>query len=464
MASRQEINFNQCYEYSITLCATTYVLPAYEIQGGIYSLFLLNKPIDPENEECLAELDWNLELVYQVNYPSSGDTSWVLRDDSNTILAYIDATDPNVLPTAPYASEWSIVEGTDGALIVDFSIASVSCPLTSCSCSISVVTDILGEAGYYTITLDGYPVGTFNGKTIYRIYDTDYGDLAVYWDSIENRWAIDDWDTFLSGRPSPVYLVSSSDCPDGVYTNNPEYEGDIPIENVVVSINNCYTYPNIDDYCCVSIGFSNGIDVIQYNVTLEIEYWGGIGDIPTYSFTMNNQDYGIIFNSLTNRWEILNKDASQLIAYSTTLSDVCPISSFSDWVITEEGYDQIGDIGGGLVELPPPTPIPLYDSLYIYSCNEDVDVPESGNAGEESCEPYEPCRNKNLLSKSAMELSKDIASLSKRQVFGFKCDDAWENIFMRSLIIDALSCSPYGTYSEEVEQCLIGKLTDKCNC
>lgn len=106
-----------------------------------------------------------------------------------------------------------------------------------------------------------------------------------------------------------------------------------------------------------------------------------------------------------------------------------------------------------------------YNSITSESCPEfgDLDIPDIYEP-EEDCSPYEICRNKNLLSKSAMALSKDIASISKREVFGFKCKDAWENIFMRSLIIDALNCAPYGTYSEDEERCLIGKLTDKCNC
>ena len=76
----------------------------------------------------------------------------------------------------------------------------------------------------------------------------------------------------------------------------------------------------------------------------------------------------------------------------------------------------------------------------------------------------EACRNKNLFNKHKRMLAEDIASISKKEIFGFKCGDAWENIFMRNMIIHALSCMPTGVLSIEKENCLIGKLTDKCNC
>jgi len=76
----------------------------------------------------------------------------------------------------------------------------------------------------------------------------------------------------------------------------------------------------------------------------------------------------------------------------------------------------------------------------------------------------EACRNKNLFNKHKRMLAEDIAGISKKEIFGFKCGDAWENIFMRNMIIHALSCMPTGVLSIEKEKCLIGKLTDKCNC
>lgn len=205
----------------------------------------------------------------------------------------------------------------------------------------------------------------------------------------------------------------------------------------------------IDQYCCANIAFYGGDEVVQISMSLE-----DIGTIPTYLFSWDSSDFFIIYNLINQSWELwLDGEPQIMLGFSipNSLSDLCPESIFGDWFITATGYAQIAKIENS-------------DAFTIYRCDEEVYIPEYGNVDEENCEAYAPCRNKNLLSKSSMALSKDIASLSKREVFGFKCDDAWENIFMRSLIIDALSCLPYGTYSEEEEQCLIGKLTDKCNC
>jgi len=148
--------------------------------------------------------------------------------------------------------------------------------------------------------------------------------------------------------------------------------------------------------------------------------------------------YTISYNELTSAWEMY--DGLTLIAFYNTSNSYCPEAPEDDWDIVLGRFKFI---------------------LYAKECNpNNNDIP--ADVDPINCDV--PCTNGNLLKKQKASLSNDIADISKREVFGLKCNDNWENIFMRSLIIDALSCLPYGFYSKDEEQCLIGNLTDKCNC
>ena len=58
-----------------------------------------------------------------------------------------------------------------------------------------------------------------------------------------------------------------------------------------------------------------------------------------------------------------------------------------------------------------------------------------------------------------------FANIKTAEVYGLKeCNDGWENIYKKYLIIKALECCPYDEYSLDDEKCLIGHLTDNCNC
>jgi hypothetical protein len=200
--------------------------------------------------------------------------------------------------------------------------------------------------------------------------------------------------------------------------------------------------------CCINILFIISDDGFNVSTEFSLDESGN----PVYEFVVGDYTYFITYNPVLSRWEMyVVEEEPLLIFYSTgEVTSECPYpSSYEDWV-----------------KLAPPgqaSPTKIEFVIYTVDCQE-VTPEVFENEQEENCEPYAPCKNKNLLSKSAVQLSKDIASISKQEVFGFNCEDAWNNIFMRSLIIDALNCLPYGTYSQEVEQCLIGKLTDKCNC
>lgn len=128
---------------------------------------------------------------------------------------------------------------------------------------------------------------------------------------------------------------------------------------------------------------------------------------------------------------------------------VCPLSSTSDWA-----------------QISPTSPIDL-DSVYIspIDCTEpDIDIPDLDIPDPNCNEPFS-CKFVNLLKKQRASLAVDVAGNSNYEVFGLKgCEENWNNLFMRSLIIDALECVPQAVYSEATENCLINKLTETCNC
>lgn len=447
-----------CYEFTVTICGSTYTTPAYQIPVKPFGDGLLIPAIYDEENECLSQINFPLIIRFIPNFEPAGEIDcWVMYDSDGNPLFYIESVDQNTIPTDPYSSwtelsTWDELPNLSFGLITDFSIEQVACPVVSCNCDIVVALQDDESPDFYTASI----VGFINGRPIYKI-DTLGGDYAIYWSSVENRWNFDFYgNLYANPEMNPLaFLEDDADCPSGLW----EINLGVPVRNPIVYLAsftaNCdgggggdYVYPPIEDYCCVYVSLLIDGELAQFTTTIEYIEWGEEGELPTYVLQpeLAGGSIYIKYNPVTQSWELWSQ-SKVLAVISTTfpgqISDICPVSSANDWIQFPENELLL---------------------LGINPCPEDVYVPEIGNAGEEICEPYAPCRNKNLLSKSAVQLSKDIASISKREVFGFNCEDAWNNIFMRSLIIDALNCLPYGTYSQEVEQCLIGKLTDKCNC
>lgn len=168
-----------------------------------------------------------------------------------------------------------------------------------------------------------------------------------------------------------------------------------------------------------------------------------------YSFIVGKDKYIILWsNDDSGQWQITDIDG--VVLYYLPSEYVCPVSSLGDWFMTPEGAESFTLI-----------------SLFISetSCSDPViDIPTEGNHIL-NCDEYFSCKFVNLIKKQKAVLSNDISKIKNYQVFDLKgCNDKWENIFMKHLIIDALKCSPYGVYSEDTENCLINKLTENCNC
>lgn len=168
-----------------------------------------------------------------------------------------------------------------------------------------------------------------------------------------------------------------------------------------------------------------------------------------YVFNIEKDGYIISWsNDDSGQWQIT--DINGVVLYYLPSEYVCPVSSLGDWSMTPEGGDYFPIV-----------------SLFISetACSDpEIDIPTEGNHIL-NCDEYFSCKFVNLLKKQKAVLSDDISKIKNHQVFGLKgCNEKWENIFMRHLIMDALKCSPYGVYSEDTENCLINRLTENCNC
>jgi len=141
-----------------------------------------------------------------------------------------------------------------------------------------------------------------------------------------------------------------------------------------------------------------------------------------------------------NAWYIKDEITGVILYYLPLGDDGCPVSEFTDWIPT--------GLGNGSLVL---------NDLKITK-RDCYDTPEK-------CYEAFSCKFTNLIKKNKLQLSLDIASNRNHEMFGLKgCEENWNNIFMRYLIMDVLECSPYGFYSESTENCLINKLSENCNC
>jgi len=144
---------------------------------------------------------------------------------------------------------------------------------------------------------------------------------------------------------------------------------------------------------------------------------------------------------------ILEDKSTNTVYYYFPSENVCPVSTLEDWEPTEAAF-----------------PI-TYLYISATACeNPEIDIPTIEVPNPNCNEPI-PCKYINLLKKQKAALALDVAANKPYEVLGLKgCEENWNNLLMRHLIIDALKCVPQGVYSEATENCLINKLTETCNC
>jgi len=146
------------------------------------------------------------------------------------------------------------------------------------------------------------------------------------------------------------------------------------------------------------------------------------------------------------QWIMEDKDTNVLYYYFPS-EYVCPASTLENWEPTEAAF-----------------PLSMF-YLSATACeNPEIDIP-SIEVPNPNCNEPIPCKYINLLKKQKAALALDVAANKPYEVLGLKgCEENWNNLLMRHLIIDALKCVPQGVYSEATENCLINKLTETCNC
>lgn len=206
------------------------------------------------------------------------------------------------------------------------------------------------------------------------------------------------------------------------------------------------------DNCCLNI--LTEYNEVKFNIAMTLDSESGVYSFTLYDNISGSVDVIMYYSESAGSWYISNQSNPNIVYYYFDSEYVCPLNSVhskigeTDWIAQEELPINIGDFDNFVIY-----PVPCSTSGAV--------IPETVDPVE--CDPV-PCKYTHLLKKQKSSLSKDIAKISKREVFGLDCGGDWESLFKRSLIIDALSCIPYGVLSNEQEQCLIGKLNEKCNC
>ena len=207
------------------------------------------------------------------------------------------------------------------------------------------------------------------------------------------------------------------------------------------------------DNCCLNI--LTEYDGVKYNIAMILNSESGQYHFTLYDSTSESIYVDVImyYSEGAGSWYIANESNPSIVYYYFDSEYVCPSNSIyfkvgdTNWIAQEELPINIGD----------------FDNFVMYPipCEEESVTPPAPVV--EECIQL-PCRNTNLIKKQKASLSTDIAKVSKQDMYGFDCQEAWDNIFMRTLIIDVVNCMPYDFFTQDEERCLIGKLTDKCNC
>jgi len=309
-----------------------------------------------------------------------------------------------------------------------------------CNSVVSVSYLVLDESPVQVAPFVPLVAGMENGKPYYTWTDATTGySIKMYWSAINLRWEIA-YSPFGVAQTLAFLNLPETDCPGIIGSNGWTY-----IDGKIINILTILAAPLIpvddDTSCCINIQFTTREgDTINLACTKVFP----LTFPASYAIDFDSIDPGVtlLLSIVDGVWQMADMSNPSIVYFVSNISFDCPESIYSEsWVNVSR----------------------LIADFIIYRIECDInnnDIP----ADVEPINCDIPCTNGNLLKKQKASLANDIADISKREVFGLKCNDNWENIFMRSLIIDALSCLPYGIYSKDEEQCLIGNLTDNCNC
>ena len=273
-----------------------------------------------------------------------------------------------------------------------------------------------------TLNFNQYEIAEFPGYAFTATDPETEIVYTIYWDVEVNSWVLSN-----SANEDKLELFGGAvdECPYGRFLGE--------VIGLYVIVSECVE--NVDLPCeCIRLNvYSSDSQVYQFQLN-QLGYYNGF---YYWSYTIEEETYFIWFDTISSSWILSDALGSSDGFLAELTFDGCP---FGNWT----------------------TYSPKIASIISFECTSEPEPPVE--VIEENCNPYEICKYDNLLKRNRVSLSKDIASISKREVYGFNCGDAWQNIFTKSMVIDALSCLPYGVYTEDEERCLIEKLNDKCNC
>ena len=156
---------------------------------------------------------------------------------------------------------------------------------------------------------------------------------------------------------------------------------------------------------------------------------------------------------------IIGHNGVQYYVFNDGVKDLYVYFNGTSWVVganfSDEDYisDSKGDCPYGFYTVLP----------YIGAGDPFKIIQIKGVECFDCCDYYTP-RFTNFIRKQRAILVDDTSYIKRKEVFGMKCGGEWEDIFRKHLIIDTLSCLPYGVLCEEQEECLIENLYKNCNC
>ena len=343
------------------------------------------------------------------------------------------------------------------------------CPDTDCGLDLSCNTLDFQFSGisFGNIQWQG---DLYNGRKLYRIDINDYPlsglsgeNFIIYWGTnqamqqengiTENRWLLVSLGVYtMENLPFPLenvygsgevtmsltgYIPSATiECSDGDF-QPPTTGGFPPRVGTVPEGPQGYTgiVEKVECGCCdeeISIS-------IKLNTSIE-----------------NN------FTALVEKDEhdnIIGHNGVQYYVFNDGVEDLYVYFNGTSWVVganfSDEDYisDSKGDCPYGFYTVLP----------YVGAGDPFKIIQIKGVECFDCCDYYTP-RFTNFIRKQRAILVDDTSYIAKKEVFGMKCGGEWEDIFRKHLIIDTLSCLPYGVLCEEEEECLIENLYKNCNC
>lgn len=423
------------------------------------------------DSQCpLSECDWDLECIgidFIPNGETAGYYSWT-GEYFNGRKAYYFSSDWDGVSTIDYQIVWDLIPPSAGAPVGTYAW---------------ILSDVTEEEPIFINFLytTGCPYGQYLSEwggepTRFEIANPGVSDYILKTKAIDCGCC--DTQVQLEIGVEGLGIVTA----DG----NVEYD---EYGNVLGFNGNPYYVFEIDSP-------SEGCDCIQVTyqlvgeepVTVEVESSGIFKGKPSYQFEIEPINlFTIVWDRYTsNEWELdggtedrphLNSDTpcpfgvftieegSIFEFFSVAPCEPIPTTYYlffldGEWVVKTS----LGE--GPIIELPRAVLESNSDCPYGFYYATDLEFYSFWVRGIECfdcCDYYAP-RFTNFIKKKKYDLVGDISSIRNKEIFGMKCGPEWSDLFRKHLILDVLSCLPYGVLCEEEEQCLIKNVNENCNC